>query len=563
MNVLYTYRENFRRHPWVRTVTWVLLLLVVFGLTTVIGINVKKTPEIFNINPPVGAPGDVMVISGENFGNTRNSSYVEIAGSRLTASGYLYWSDSQIKVLLPSNVQDGLVVVGTSAGRSKPGFFANEAGIPVAVRSDAQTSMPRIASVSPETATIGQTVTIMGVNFGSVRGTSKVFFAANRDDIIVEDHGVKSAFVAAHERDFDYEFWSDTEIRVRVPDGAASGPLLIETEKGTSQATQTALTVHQVGSKKYGRKRTYVIQVNADIANAVSSQDASIILYVPRPVRSAMQPMVDLTECQPEPFSKDDPSVVIHQRPLRDFARTKQRFMQNFVVDVYSVTSLLSATDVERFHDTSRLLYTTATMTDFCVPANNMTITNLRDTILQRERNPYTQAKLFYNYMIAAYKLRNSVRTGNVSVLDLISKKTGDAYDFAILFTALCRSAGIPALPVSGILVENNSTSRSHWWTEIYFEGFGWFPVDVALGAGLQFKRFAPVENPASFYFGNLDGQHVAFSRGWNQLRPVMVNSKVVYRPRTYALQSIWEEASSGASSYSSLWNEPVVSGIY
>ena len=165
--------------------------------------------------------------------------------------------------------------------------------------------------------------------------------------------------------------------------------------------------------------------------------------------------------------------------------------------------------------------------------------------------------------MIENYSINEKVRTGNVSALDLPKRKTGDAYDFAILFTALCRARGIPSIPVSGVIVESNSSAKTHWWSEVYFEDFGWMPVDPALGAGLEFKAFSSVKNPAEFYFGNMDNQHVAFSRGWHQIKPAFINGKTVFRPRTYALQSIWEEAGSTVSSYSSLWNNPAIIGIY
>ena len=106
--------------------------------------------------------------------------------------------------------------------------------------------------------------------------------------------------------------------------------------------------------------------------------------------------------------------------------------------------------------------------------------------------------------------------------------------------------------------------TRPHWWTEFYIEGFGWVPVDISLGMGLPYKSFRPVENNVEFYFGNLDGQHIAFSKGWNEIKQtISQNSKIVYRPKTYALQSIWEESSEGNVNYSSLWNDPIVLGLY
>ncbi|MBO7612987.1 MAG: hypothetical protein IKQ23_03820 [Treponema sp.] len=59
-----------------------------------------------------------------------------------------------------------------------------------------------------------------------------------------------------------------------------------------------------------------------------------------------------------------------------------------------------------------------------------------------------------------------------------------------------------------------------------------------------------------------MDNQHIIFSRGWTQIKPSLLNSKIVYRPRTYALQSVWEEASDSMLNYSSLWNNPTIIGI-
>ena len=180
-----------------------------------------------------------------------------------------------------------------------------------------------------------------------------------------------------------------------------------------------------------------------------------------------------------------------------------------------------------------------------------------------KEKNPYNVAKLVYNYFISNYEISDKVRTGDISFLDLIRRKKGDAYDFTVLYTALCRQACIPAVPVAGILVQDKSEVKPHWWTEIYFEGYGWFPVDVALACGLEFNPFKAIEDRQEFYFGNMDCQHIAFSRGFHQIKQSSLNSKIVYRPRTYALQSIWEEAGDATSSYSSLWNDPIILGIY
>ena len=77
-------------------------------------------------------------------------SYVEIAGSKLTASSYISWTDNCIKLVLPANVQDGLLVVGTKEMRSKPALFANEVDIPVPVPAVQQVTKPLITMLSSD-----------------------------------------------------------------------------------------------------------------------------------------------------------------------------------------------------------------------------------------------------------------------------------------------------------------------------------------------------------------------------------------------------------------------------
>lgn len=565
-SIFSSYKNLLKKSPMIRTVSWVFLLLCIIFLFRAVSHNVKRRPEIQGINPLIGAPGDVMEITGSGFGSSRGTSYVEIAGSKITSSAYKTWTDTKISFVLPSNVQDGLVMVGTSAGVSEPAFFANEVGIPVAVRMDPGSSVPVIASVSAESAVTGQVITISGSNFGSARGMSEVYFTANRDEAVsfAEPNGSEknTAFIAASEADFDYISWNDSEIQVKVPDGAATGSYYIETNHGSSGTKKINIT-YPCGKKQYENKRTYVIQVAADISNHVAAQESTITLYVPKPAVSSFQPYGELNEVYPDPFIADDPFDMIHKKQLNQMPGSKERFSQTYVVSAYNIRNGINPLKVKAYREKSGAFYNRYTASDSCVQLENSALQLLLDSIAGKEKNPYKEAKLIYGYFLKNYKVSGKVRTGDVSFYDLIRRKEGDAYDFAVLFTALCRKAGIPAVPVAGILVQEQSAVTPHWWTEIYFEDYGWFPVDVALACGLEFKQFRPIENVQDFYFGNLDCQHIAFSRGFHQIKQSSLNSKIVFRPRTYALQSIWEEAGDATSSYSSLWNNPIILGIY
>ena len=141
----------FRKYTQVRVACFLAVAAVAISIVVLVGLKNKPIPEIEAIVPPVGSPGDVVVIKGKNFGDVRDMSYVEFAGSKLTASSYISWQDDTIKLVLPSNIQDGLVVVGVNNQRSKPALFANEVDIPVPVTKSIQTTKPVISSTTRRT----------------------------------------------------------------------------------------------------------------------------------------------------------------------------------------------------------------------------------------------------------------------------------------------------------------------------------------------------------------------------------------------------------------------------
>lgn len=530
------------------------------------GLHINQKPVIDSINPPVGSPGDLIIISGKGFGNTRETNYVEFGGSKLTSSSYISWTDTEIKVVLPANVKDGLVVVETKNNRSKPAFFANATAAPVAVTQNPQTTAPIITSLSPEKISVGTLVTIYGVNFGNSKDNSKVFFSVNREKPI-NDESLASktqedfAFTEANRDDFDYEYWSDNEIRLYVPDGAVSGDIFVSTSKGKSPMRHVEIN-RKAGSKSFISPKTYVIQVAVDIDDTAGDKDSQIILRCPRPFTSPAQPVVVVSECTPEPIIYDFQHTMIHQTSgARNSGKSK--FKQNFAVTAYDTRTEIYPSSINSSAQMNKKLKAIATKADSCIPSDDEELIKTAHSIAKNEKNPYVIAALTYNYMLKEFVILQDVRKGNISPLDLLRTKRGDAYDFAVIFTALLRANGIAALPDSGILVEKDLKTRPHWWSEFYVPEFGWIPVDIAIAAGLDYHPWQKDIEPHQFYFGNLDGQHILFNRGWNEFKPSAPNNKTVSRPRSYSLQSIWEEASGKTIKYSSYWSNPTVIGVY
>ena len=202
----------------------------------------RLTPHrVIGFNPDTAPVGTLVTISGENFGV-----FYEGGPNQVLFGGVpgriFQWTDRVIDVWVPISAKSGPLLVRRGAGTAKPdgaccaerGFAAAEAGV-------FTLAVPKVSSISPETAEIGSLITITGSGFGefiksdertqdnlSRQGhlhqltqfteniaRSTVLFPANKEF-------VKASHVAGY-----VESWTDTEIKVRVPQVAVPGTVLI------------------------------------------------------------------------------------------------------------------------------------------------------------------------------------------------------------------------------------------------------------------------------------------------------------------------------------------------
>lgn len=546
---------TFRKYPLFRAFLAILFISLAVSIAVILIHQAKKLPVIENLNPSVSESGELVTITGAHFGTMRSDSYVELGGNRLISSAYSTWTEDKIQLVVPYNTNDGLLYVITPNGRSNPVVFTCRTTIPVPVKPDAETLLPAITALNVNQAAIGETVTVSGNHFGTLRNGSTVWFSA------ASEKSRDAAFIACSESDSDYLFWSDQEIQIRVPDGAESGYIWVETAKGQSNRLPFSVTT-TLGSKSYRDERIYLLELTADISNVVSAEQGMITLYTPYPPENAWQRVSELTETTPEPVIEKYLNTVVYQLPVKSGLTQKTAVKSVFKVHVWTVETTIPAKAAKQTAEPSAY-YTSFTRADDIVPSDNEAIIALASEITGKEKATWTQAKLIYDWLTKELTLLEGNRPAEASVLDILETKEADSYDMAVLFTALCRAKGIPATPVSGVLVHNNLSTENHWWSEFYLGSAGWIPVDPGLGAGKAFEAASELENAQSWYFGNLDSQHIAFSRGYNTIKSAQQAGKKVYRPKTFALQSVWEEASAETTSYSSYWSPVLVQGVY
>lgn len=150
----------------------------------------EVVPQITEVLPMAGQPGEVVEVRGRNLGNTLR---VEFG---VVPAPFSVVSSTNLTTVVPTNAVNGRIQVVTPAGVvSSVGVFA--------VR-------PRIISFSPTVGNVGTNVTLQG---GGLQGATEVTF-----------NGVRSSFTVRNSQTID----------AVVPNGATTGPLRVVTPNGTN-----------------------------------------------------------------------------------------------------------------------------------------------------------------------------------------------------------------------------------------------------------------------------------------------------------------------------------------
>jgi regulation of enolase protein 1 (concanavalin A-like superfamily) len=165
----------------------------------------SSNPSITGLAPSSGPAGIPVTINGLNFGSTQGSSTVAFNGTAVTPTS---WTSTYIVANVPPGATTGAFVVTVSGVASTGSTFT-------------VTTDPGIISLSPTSGLVGISVTIGGVNFGSIQGTSTVSF-----------NGTTASVIS----------WNTTAITAVVPSGASSGPVLVTVSSQVSNGVAFTVT---------------------------------------------------------------------------------------------------------------------------------------------------------------------------------------------------------------------------------------------------------------------------------------------------------------------------------
>ncbi|MDR1220808.1 MAG: IPT/TIG domain-containing protein [Treponema sp.] len=513
-----------------------------------------KAPVIRAIDPKIGAMGDIISVAGEHFGKEQEASYITIAGQEPTSSSYLEWTDNLIRVRLPEFGRTGLIYIHKGDQKSNAVLFSNRSKIPEQAQSAPVSAGPRIDTVKPGSASIGSLISIQGGGFGAMREDRSVRFSWVAENLLSNAENSEKNVIKPFDAGLGYELWTSDEIRLRVPDGAVSGNIEIHTVHGDS--APVFFTVNEKpGTKAFRDKRSWVITYSVNVRVRDSSIPNTLYLWLPQPAYSSSQPKIELLSRDKEPFVENYRGTTLFQ--IKDAAAQSSTSINvSYVVDVYAVETIVKPQSIKT---QSASLPASYMQSDSLIPSDNPAIAARAAEITGRERNPYIKAQRIYEWIIA--NIQNQPFDNNM--LDVLEQKRADSYSASLLFCALARSAGIPAIPVAGVLIDKNRIAHAHYWAEFWLDGFGWVPLDPALGAGAAPSLFSLRDDAKSWYFGNIDNQRISFSRGQNRLSQMDPRGRLAAHKPDYALQDFWEEVVGGITSYSSLWSDIAITGMY
>lgn len=127
----------------------------------------------------------------------------------------------------------------------------------------------------------------------------------------------------------------------------------------------------------------------------------------------------------------------------------------------------------------------------------------------------YKRAKRIFEYVNTTMSYDSSAGVSNKGALAALKNKKGQCYDYSTLYAALCRAIDIPCKVVVGYKVDKKVSKESeqlrdletgefyntpeeyvyefvpHAWNEVWFDDFGWVPVDTCVVYNVNGKKAA------------------------------------------------------------------------
>jgi transglutaminase-like putative cysteine protease len=160
--------------------------------------------------------------------------------------------------------------------------------------------------------------------------------------------------------------------------------------------------------------------------------------------------------------------------------------------------------------------------------------------IVGNETNPHLQAQMIYYHIIETYPYSH-VPHGSIDAREpKVAESTymfetghGDCGTQSTLFSAFCRSLGIPARTLGGYQMIMAETPGGHFWSEYYLPGYGWVPNDVTVAEAADWVAIPEEKRTAfkDYYATNLDSARLVIQKNIDApMDPVLPDDAAIFR---------------------------------
>ncbi|MFP4425210.1 MAG: transglutaminase domain-containing protein [Spirochaetaceae bacterium] len=537
-----------------------LFLLTVLALLLLLYFS-NPSPRISEISPPRARPGERILIRGDDFGEERGQSRVELAGQVPTSSRYIAWSDGEIELDVPTGARSGLLYVVTPGGRSNPVLFTNSESEPTA-RGELRIG-PAIESLNPVTVTEGEALTILGTGFGRRRGDSRVLFTPlDGEEPNLEVDALSGGYLS----------WSEEAITVRVPSGAGSGPVQLVTRRGNAGSELLNLD-RPSGTASYENPREWAVRQEVTLHRFAGERSGEIRLWLPEPQWSPAQRGIQLLNeseqgavrlyRQATLYELTPPPPAVSEEGEETETPEELRVIRTFLFRRYEVTAEVDPDAVPTEYSVDEAFLRRYRRPEPRLRMGEEPVRSFATESVRGVTNRYEQASWIYR---EALRLLEPDPSGPSDPVEALESGTASSAGYAALMVAALREVGVPAREVSGVLFLDDVRSVRHGWVEFFLQDFGWFPADPALGDGLFLDALPPSPEDTArdeLYFGRLDNRRGAFSHGEIPTPSTELSEESRVPEEPYSLQLLYEEASPAVGEYESEWPVPELIGSY
>jgi len=533
----------------------VILFALALFVFIILFIRYERKPVITGLDRLTAAPGDRLEIYGRFFGDVGDNARLLFGSNPLPSTGVIEWSDQRIVAEAPKSDGAVLVRVKNRAGLSKGAILGDATRAPRLDYGHWFPGAPYIENIQPDVGVPGSLITLFGEGFGYQKGGGNIWLnRSDTADILDSEKPDLSKYIAAELIDS----WTDQRVSFWVPPGTSSGRLYIQKEDMFSNSVFFEIG-DKPGSLETGTPVQWSLRQECIIQQIGSFPGNTLYLHLPAPMAGSGQRRAAVLVSP-----GNSGATLIRNKKNLAFYRMNELhpgeervISRQIVMELAPLRTLINPAELLPY-DARHPDIAAALKTDQWIRPD--LVSQLATQIAGGIRNDWVKSKAIYDYVLGILDYDENPPSRVIS--DYSSTHSADSQGYSFLFSSLARAASVPSRPVAGLVVLEDGSSRIWWWSELWIQGIGWIPIDPAMGDS-SISLQGVEGDVSSFYFGNLEGRHIAFSRGILPSGAFQPKPDLRSPRFPYSLQGVWEEVSGNLMTYTSIWPVPRVTGSY